>query len=103
MTRRFARGRDDVDSGGQPPWRLLVTSLDWNRIRKHLQLSAREAQVAQCIVEGKKMTVIAEQLDLALGTVKTYSSRIHAKLRVTDQRELTLAVLDAARRTASAS
>ena len=79
-------------------WKSLLTSIDWPQIRARLRLSAREAEVTRHIVEGKKLSGIAEELNLGLGTVKTYCNRIHAKLGVTDQRELMLAVLEAARR-----
>ncbi len=77
-------------------WDSLLAGLDWPRIATHLRLSDREAQVTRLVLEGMTISAIAEEMDLAVGTVKTYNSRVHAKLGVTDQRELTLAVLDVA-------
>ncbi len=41
------------------------------------------------------MLAIAQKMNLSLGTVKTYSQRVHRKLQVSDQRELTLAIISA--------
>lgn len=49
----------------------------------------------QHIFAGKKLQTIAEDMHLSLGTIKTYSQRIHHKLQVTDQRELTVVVFGA--------
>ena len=54
---------------------------------------ASPVELIQHIFEGKKLQAIALDMGLALGTVKTYSQRIYRKLRVSDQRELTVAVL----------
>jgi len=58
-----------------------------------LSLSPRELELVQHIFSGKKMLAIAQEMELSLGTVKTYSQRVHQKLQVTDQRELTLAII----------
>lgn len=75
--------------------RTLLDSIHWQRVGKHLGLSSRELELVQHILAGKKMFAIATDMGLALGTVKTYSQRIHRKLRVSDQRELTLAIVSA--------
>ena len=75
--------------------RALLDSVQWPCVGKYLGLSSRELELVQQILEGKKMFAIAADMGLALGTVKTYSQRIHRKLRVSDQRELTLAVVSA--------
>ena len=74
-------------------WRWIVDEIDWTRVKDRFGLSSRELQVVQNTLEGKSMAEIAERLDLAVGTVKTYSGRIHAKLRVKNQCQLTLVVL----------
>ena len=75
--------------------RSILSSEGWERVRVELGLSPRELQLVQHIFDGKKLSVIARDMRLALGTIKTYSQRIHSKLEVSDQRELTLAVIDA--------
>ena len=73
--------------------RALLDSVQWPRVGKYLGLSSRELELVQHILAGKKMFAIAADMGLALGTVKTYSQRIHRKLNVADQRELTLAIV----------
>ncbi len=75
--------------------RALLDSVHWPSVGEYLGLSSRELELVQHILAGKKMSAIAADMGLALGTVKTYSQRIHRKLRVSDQRELTLAVVSA--------
>lgn len=80
---------------GVPEWRSLTSRVDWPRVRSALRLSRRELELVQHIFDGEKLATIAKEMKLALGTVKTYSQRIHLKLDVSDQRELALAVLNA--------
>lgn len=94
------RNQADVNGSKPPTWGPLLDGIDWCRVGAQLGLSERELQVVQHVLEGKKMAGIAQEMNLAVGTVKTYSSRVRAKLGVSDQRELTLTVLDAALRPA---
>ena len=73
----------------------VFSGMEWQRIGEQLGLSQRELEVVQQIIEGKKLFAIAREMNLALGTVKTYSQRVHHKLGVGDQRQLTLAVMRA--------
>ena len=75
--------------------RALLDSVQWPCVGEYLGLSSRELELVQHVLAGKKMFAIATEMGLALGTVKTYSQRIHRKLRVSDQRELTLAIVSA--------
>ncbi len=84
------RSRDPLWAGSE----ILSTS-DWQRVGSALGLSPRELELVQHIFAGKKLQTIAQDMRLSLGTVKTYSQRIHQKLRVSDQRELTVAVFSA--------
>lgn len=93
------------DGDGRPPLaagvsglargRWLLSREQWQQTRESLGLSSRELELVQHIFDGKKLAVIARDLNLSLGTVKTYSQRIHQKLHVSDQRELALAVVSA--------
>jgi len=48
------------------------------------QLSAREREVLQLVVEGKSSAEIADLLALSINTVKTYRSRLMTKLNLHD-------------------
>jgi DNA-binding NarL/FixJ family response regulator len=48
------------------------------------QLSSREREILQLIVEGKSSAEIADMLSLSLGTVNTYRSRLMQKLGLSD-------------------
>ncbi len=82
-------------AGSSDNGRALLDSVQWPRVGEYLGLSSRELELVQHILAGQKMSAIATDMGLALGTVKTYSQRVHHKLRVSDQRELTLAVVSA--------
>ena len=73
--------------------RALLDSIQWGCVGEHLGLSSRELELVQHTLAGKKMCAIAADMGLALGTVKTYSQRIHRKLNVADRCELVLAVV----------
>ena len=75
-------------------WRGLKDQVDWSRVGSALGLSRRELELVQHIFDGKKLVAIAIEMQLAMGTVKTYGQRIHQKLGISDQRELVLAVLE---------
>ena len=75
--------------------RAVLSGADWERIRGKLGLSLRESEVVQRIMWGYKLLAIANDMGLSLGTVKTYSQRVYRKLGISDQRELTFAVITA--------
>ena len=75
--------------------RALLSSQQWQSVSDHLGLSRRELELIQHIFDGKKLAAIARDMGLSLGTVKTYSQRIHRKLQCCDQSELILAVVSA--------
>ncbi len=54
------------------------------------RLSPRERQVWLLLVQGKSNQEIASTLGLALGTVKTYLSRLYRKLGVSSRLEAAL-------------
>ena len=73
--------------------KALLGSEEWRRVGFDLNLSARELELVRHIFEGRRLQGAALDMGLALGTVKTYVRRIYTKLGVSDQRELTLAVV----------
>ena len=102
LSRRNGRSRRPVgDQGQSAPGnggrsvRIFLSDADWDRIRGRLSLSARETELVQHIFAGKKLGAIAWDMGIAVGTIKTYSMRIHQKLRISDQRELILSVMQA--------
>lgn len=73
----------------------LFSEEAWGRVGTSLGLSSREREVLRQIFNGNKQVTIAQNMGLSLGTIKTYSQRIHQKLRVSNRVELTLAVVGA--------
>lgn len=53
-------------------------------------LTPREFEVLQCMTSGSQNMAIAEQLNLSLGTVKLYTSKIFEKLAVRDRTQAVL-------------
>ncbi len=82
-----------VGVGARSGARVLRGRVDWLRVGPELGLSPQEVQVVQYIFEGKKLSAIAREMQLGLGTVKTYSQRAYRKLGVTDRQELTMVVV----------
>ena len=73
----------------------FLGTVDWQRVRETLGLSLREFQVVQHIFAGKTLSDIAQEMQLGLGTVKTYSQRVYRKLDVSNRQQLTLLVVSA--------
>ena len=57
-------------------------------------LSDREFEVLQCIAQGRRLTDIAEQLNLSIKTVSTYRTRLLTKLGLETTAELVRYALD---------
>jgi two-component system invasion response regulator UvrY len=57
-------------------------------------LSDREFEVLQCIAQGRRLTDIAEQLNLSIKTVSTYRTRLLMKLGLKTTAELVRYALD---------
>lgn len=57
-------------------------------------LSDRELEVLQCIAQGRRLTNIAEQLNLSIKTVSTYRTRLLTKLGLKTTAELVRYALD---------
>ena len=84
-----------VDANAFGRGRTILNHVDWRRVGAKLNLSARQLELVQHIFDGKRLQTIALDMGLSLGTVKTYSQRVHQKLGVSDRLELTLAVVSA--------
>ena len=83
-------------------WAVL-DRIDWGAVATTLSLSHREMEVVQRIVAGHKLDLIARELTLGLGTVKTYAARVRSKIGVHDHVGLVLAVLEVGLRRTSLS
>jgi len=68
---------------------LVFESIESEESSPFLQLSQREAEVAQMILRGKGIQEIAEALKLSDKTVNTYRYRLYAKLKIKNDVELT--------------
>ncbi len=64
---------------------------DAGAIVLHEQLTARETEILQLIAAGHGNQAVADSLHLSLGTVKTYTSTIYAKLQVRNRAQAVLA------------
>lgn len=74
-----------VQTSAQESSMLELAALYWPEFE---QLSAREREVLQCILEDKKRKEIAETLCISENTVKTHISKLYSKLGVANRREL---------------
>jgi DNA-binding CsgD family transcriptional regulator len=74
---------------------LSVSALNWAAIRSELCLSRREAELVGYILRNLKLATIADEMNLSVGTVKTYLQRIHRKLGISGHVQLILKVMDA--------
>jgi DNA-binding NarL/FixJ family response regulator len=57
------------------------------------QLTPRERQIVDCLIEGLSYKLIADQLDLSIDTVRFHFRNIYKKLHINSQTELMAKVL----------
>lgn len=69
--------------------KLVFESIESEEASPFFQLSQREAEVAQMILQGKGIQEIAEALELSDKTINTYRYRLYAKLKIKNDVELT--------------
>jgi DNA-binding NarL/FixJ family response regulator len=74
---------------------ISVSNLDWQGICIELGLSRRESELVAHILRNFKLASIAREMNLSVGTVKTYLQRIHKKLGISGHVQLVLKVMDA--------
>ena len=82
-----------IQEKAEPQADILIPELDMMQMMAQYwpeveQLSAREREVLQCILEDKKRKEIAETLFISENTVKTHISKLYSKLGVANRREL---------------
>ena len=89
----------EIHSGGAPMSAPIARKVvDWFQAMHSVDmgvesLSAREAQILSLLAKGFLYKEIADQLGLALGSVRTYIRRIYDKLHVRSRTEAVLKVL----------
>ena len=73
----------------------------WNCLTQRLQLSLRERQISECILEDRKESDIAERLQISPHTVHTHLERLYSKLGVTSRLQLVVRLAEEAVRCVS--
>lgn len=79
---------DQPRLGNLPP--LPVSDPEWQEIAKELALSPQQTQVVELILRNLQDKQIAEELNIAFPTVRTYLRRIFDRLGVDDRMGLVL-------------
>jgi len=70
----------------------LLSPEEWERVLRSLRLPPRQASVVELILQGKQDKEIAVALGLRRSTVRTYLTRIFARVGVTNRVDLVLRV-----------
>lgn len=76
--------------GDLPP--LPLAQSTWRRIAKSLGLSPQQKRIVELILRGRQDKEIADQLGLAVPTIRTYLKRIFDRVGVTDRLTLVLRI-----------
>ena len=71
----------------------LFSDGEWTRARQELGLSPRQTQIVKLVLQGSSDKQIAQELDIALATVRTHMRRLFSKFKLSDRLELTVLVL----------
>jgi DNA-binding CsgD family transcriptional regulator len=86
---------------GDHPGALLLRSESpdpHHRDLENLGLTAREAEIVQCVIRGETNAAIGRTLHVSAGTVKKHLDNIYTKLGVRGRGRLTAFVVDVAQR-----
>ncbi|MBX3424269.1 MAG: helix-turn-helix transcriptional regulator [Pirellulales bacterium] len=75
-----------------PPPKLPCDAATWKRVAERLALSPQQKRIVELILCGKQDRDIAETLGLTVPTVRTYLTRVFARVGVTDRMDLVLQV-----------
>lgn len=66
---------------------------EWARLKEHLRLPPRQAEIARHILCGKSDKQIAGEMGISVGTVRTHMSRLLGRFGLGDRVELLLYLL----------
>jgi len=75
---------------------LPLAAVHWTAVAEALALSPQQTRIVELVLRGMKDKDIADELRLTVPTVRTYLSRIFAKLKVDDRVGLILYVFSLA-------
>ena len=71
------------------------TEKQWERLTDQLLLPPRQQQVIRLLLDGRSDRQIADEIGLAVPTVRSHLGRIYAKFSVQDRTELVIYVFRA--------
>ncbi len=74
---------------------IPTTADEWEQVRRWLGLSERQLELIQKLILGDKLELVALDMKLGHGTIKTYQQRIYHKLGVSERCQMMLAVANA--------
>ena len=72
----------------------VFTDREWTDLSSHLSLSDRQQQIAQCVLHDMSDVQIAQNLRIAVPTVRTHMGRLFVKLDVEDRTGLVLRMVE---------
>ena len=70
----------------------LVPYGRWHSIGRSLNLSARELQIIQCLLDGEQDETIGQALGISTHTVHAHLRRLYKKLSITSRSQLVLRI-----------
>lgn len=70
----------------------IFSDSEWLELVNELCLSPRQAEVVECLFQGRADKQIAFELQISISTVRTYLSRLFSRFDVQDRHELVLYV-----------
>jgi DNA-binding CsgD family transcriptional regulator len=88
---------NEKDKGAKLP-SLPLAADHWQAIADALQLSPRQAEIAQLMARGARLKEIASILAIGVPTVRTQQERIYAKIGARGRGDLLLLILDLSHR-----
>ena len=66
----------------------IFSEQEWTVLARELKLAPRQEAIARLILEGKPDKQIAQDLKLAVPTIRTHLTRLYRRLGITDRAEL---------------
>jgi len=71
----------------------LFSEQEWIRLREHLNLPTRQAEILKCIMGGMSDKQVAAATGISVNTVRTHMTRLFRKFDSNDRVELIICVL----------
>jgi len=79
----------------------LVSAQEWVQLTKSLELSPRQADIAEHLLRGESDKQIARELKISVPTVRTHLGRLFQKFGINDRVELILYIFACLRQDAT--